>query len=657
MNKAMLRRPIFLKILFLSWLIVLVSLLIYLFTGGLTTFHSDSAAPVNLALEMIRTGEWFPNGWIGSTGIFLFQYPIWFFLHFTSDLLLAKTMAQVVFLGLFLLTSAFCIRKLLNNHSWIIFFLIVCSAISVSVVYEMLYVQCAYTSVMILGMLTLGFSGWSVESYLQCKINRRRFALFLIEICLVCSQGILFVGLIALPVLGAIVILYLQRQGGETLENSWKSIKYLLPYLFLIIVAIGIGTGLSFLMMELSGVVGNSGTGVLATSVEQIIRNLTFIVEAVLFYTDFSTGANLFSLNGILSLMRLGVFLALTIFFPILSFRKYREMNEKSRFLHLFVTLGATVAILIVLVTNIPDYIATARYLLTSILFLQLLSANYIYNHYICKINLMAVVYSVCISVVSISLIFSIVPSIANYKNSLEAMKGITNFLAENRLNYGYATFWNAGKNTILSNGTVQVNGILLSEDRVLPYYWLTSRDWYDSDYYEGKTFLLLTNQEAQIFAPDGYEKTALGAPESVLTYGDYVILAYDRNISENQFTAPVDGTYNYLSKMICSDPAMLQMDGTVSVSSGQVLYGPYLSLPSGEYILTIAAEDGEDDASLRISANSGEEIISMETLKNGENIYHFVLNEDKEGVEFAISYSGNVSIAVQSVYLSKEIN
>lgn len=644
------------NILIASWIVVLILLIVYLFTGGLTAFTSDSAAPVNLALEMIRTNELFPDGWIGSTGIFILQYPIWVFLHFTSDYLFAKSSAQVLLLVFFLLAVAFCARKLLKNHCWIIYFLIVCSACS-TLAYDMMYLQCAYTSILIMEMLLLGLVGWAAENFSQGKIRNKRFLTFLLAICFACFHGILCIGLVALPLWGAMIILVLQTHGNEKLENSLERVKNIFPYLFLIALAMGIGTVISHTLGDQLGVIGNSSVSILAPSIEQITHNLTLIFEALFFYSDFSVGAELFSLTGILSFMRLSIFVVLTVLFPIFSFMKYQKLNENVKILHLFAALNVVVAVLVVLTTNIPDYIAAGRYLFVTIFSLQFLSSNYIYEQYIRKLNLLGGVYTVVISLVAIVLSLTLVPNIINYKSNSMAMKGITDFLAENDLKYGYATFWNAGKNTILSNGTVQINGVLLSQGLVEPYYWLTSRDWYDPDYYKGKTFLLLTPQEVEIFAPNGYGNTLLGAPEETLNYDGYVILVFDRNISENNFTLPIDGTENYTASMVCSDPDMLQTNGTIKIANGQIMYGPYLSLEAGQYVLKITADCGDAEASLRISSNFGEDIISMQTLKSGENIYYFTLDEDKDLVEFATTHSGELAITIQSIYLSKEVN
>ena len=49
-------------------------------------------------------------------------------------------------------------------------------------------------------------------------------------------------------------------------------------------------------------------------------------------------------------------------------------------------------------------------------------------------------------------------------------------------------------------------------------------------------SFLLVTSDESNFYAPNGYEATVLGSPEQILTYNEFSILVYNYNISINNF-------------------------------------------------------------------------------------------------------------------------
>ena len=108
---------------------------------------------------------------------------------------------------------------------------------------------------------------------------------------------------------------------------------------------------------------------------------------------------------------------------------------------------------------------------------------------------------------------------------------GLTDFLKEHGLTHGYAEFWNAHKNTVLSDGMVEVCGVIIGEGRIDPYLWLTNEQYYREDYYSGPTFLILTADEAQLFDASGGAAGLYGKPKEYLQYQDQYIYVYDYNI------------------------------------------------------------------------------------------------------------------------------
>lgn len=72
--------------------------------------------------------------------------------------------------------------------------------------------------------------------------------------------------------------------------------------------------------------------------------------------------------------------------------------------------------------------------------------------------------------------------------------------LEERGLDYGYASFWNAGRMTLLSEGEILVRNININESGVTPNLYQTSDRWYEG--VEGKEyyFFLLTTTEYQLF-------------------------------------------------------------------------------------------------------------------------------------------------------------
>lgn len=643
------------KILMGAGVTVFVLLVIYLFTGGLTRIHSDSAAPLNLALEMTRTGQLFPDGWIGSTGIFTFQLPIWLFLQFIPDYLVAKAFAQTVWTILLAISVIVMSKKLLNNNSWLVSIPVLLTCFSIELQYDMLYIQCAYTVTVFITLYTIGAFGWAVIDFETWEIHRKRFAIMCLFMFLSCSLGIVLVEALLIPMLGSIVILYIRQHQNHRGITTLPYIKKLLYILFFVGVAGTIGYFCHIQLAEWSGMVGNTDATIFADSFEQIVENMVMIVEGVFFYIEFAVSTPLFSINGILTIVKFIIFTSLTIFFPVLAYKNYGHETRRTQFLLLFTLIHVVQSLIVIMFTRMLDYSSVGRYLLTSIVCLNLVSANYIYVHYIQNRNLLSLLYSMGISMVTILMMLPVVKASFGYQPVLNNMKGLTTVLSEQGLSYGYATFWNAGINTALSNGEVQVNGMLIDNNQVTPFYWLTSKDWYEPDYYQGNTFLMLTGAEMAVYAPNGLENTVLGLPNEQLQYGDFSILVYDYNIAENDFTGILDGSKNYVpNSMAVSDPSMVQEDESIHIQPGQLMYGPYITLGAGNYELVVEAELLEPQE-LRITASAGQEQIYFTELENGTTVIPFTLKSEKIQVEFVVQNAENETIKLTTLRLSKQ--
>ena len=101
-----------------------------------------------------------------------------------------------------------------------------------------------------------------------------------------------------------------------------------------------------------------------------------------------------------------------------------------------------------------------------------------------------------------IVLLYAVFSHLVFWKVNLSEMKnrpdpyGLTAYLEERGYTHGYASYWNAHKNTVLSDSRVVVADVEVEEFAIKPQYWLTNRQYYSEDYYEGPTFLVLTEKD-----------------------------------------------------------------------------------------------------------------------------------------------------------------
>lgn len=317
-----------------------------------------------------------------------------------------------------------------------------------------------------------------------------------------------------------------------------------------------------------------------------------------------------------------------------------------------YVIIYTTETLLLLLCGNegIADFTGAGRYELTMIILLNALACDYVYETYLRDERLISWVYGLiacCFLVITVPILHGL----STYPAQMQNMRGLTDYLQENDLNYGYATFWNAGKNTVLSNGDVQINGILLGNGKITPRLWLSSENWYEPDAWQGDTFLLLTEEEWRQLTAGDSANTVYGTPERELQYGGYHILAYDYNVAESGFSGKIDGTRNYLPTMCCSNEAMRQSDGSVQIASGDILYGPYIKLEDGSYHVTA---DLTGSTEIWNTSDCGGNVIGTYAVTPENNQIDFTLLEDTQNVEFVIR-GGNQAVTVTGIYLEKE--
>lgn len=632
-------------------IVLLVTACIFIFTGGNLWFHSDSAAYVNQAAEQIRSGEIFPKGWYGSTGLPWLDFSLFFTMRIFPDWLIARDWAQISFLVLCLISVIVFSRKVFHNNCWLLIVPVVFMFLS-QVQYDMMYAQCAYTNCIIAIFLVLSsfFNAVTVsDNYLMR--SKLQFSVFLITLFAMSLGGILMIQQITLPLLGALFLLYIRKHMEHKSLCPPQIIKFL-SVSIAILFSSGFGYICSKFLYAKMNIAGNMGLTQLASNLESIIQNINTSILGFLLYVGFQQGNFIFSLAGIQTLLRLFFMVAFTFVFPIIACKNFRTLCKQMQFFILFVLLHCLEVYTILIFGIGVDISASARYQLTSITLLNTVSCIYIYNKYIKEQRLISYIYTLVVACVALISTLPIL-NMGNYPEQLAQMRGLTTYLEENNLNYGYSTFWNAGKNTVLSNGRVQINAVNISNGQLYKYLWLSSDNWYDPNNYIGKTFLLLAPDEAEIYAPSSYGNTSLGAPEQVLSYDEYIILVYDYNISSHQFGAEFDGDAEYIWKMNCSDQAMMLPDGSIQISEGQLMYGPYIDLEKGIYTLTIDA-DFQEPASVNITAESGKKIVQSIPLVSGKNTYTVELVENMVQVEFTVRSISDDIITVRSVHLKK---
>lgn len=109
----------------------------------------------------------------------------------------------------------------------------------------------------------------------------------------------------------------------------------------------------------------------------------------------------------------------------------------------------------------------------------------------------------------------------------------------------------------------------------------------------------------------------------------------------------------DYLDKMQCTNGAR-RNDGQIVIPAGGTVYGPYTTIPAGDYKLVMDVELG--DAGLpvtgKITADSGKTFLGGLLLESGKKEYEFKLWRQFDDVEFVINNVTDTAITLKQIYL-----
>jgi hypothetical protein len=85
-------------------------------------------------------------------------------------------------------------------------------------------------------------------------------------------------------------------------------------------------------------------------------------------------------------------------------------------------------------------------------------------------------------------------------KNKIQENREFAQFLENNELKFGYATFWNSIYNSFFSDFDVEIASVGILEVEtgiyIFPHNWLIPKYYFKENYHIGKTFILFTDEE-----------------------------------------------------------------------------------------------------------------------------------------------------------------
>lgn len=517
------------------WIVILFTVAFNIIFLTRYNFEADSAFFVTLAQEQIRTGSLFPEGMFYSTGMFILTPNLLVipFLFLTENLVLARQLAILllwVFIY-FIIYKVFVVKHERNITG----FILASSLFSIlyvdASVVSMHFYQGAYVTYIIYQLLFLALMNKTIT---ENSYTYKKF-LGILTLYVVANLGELRNLLIwGIPGIIAYVIYIYLINGQQFLETK----KMLCDQNLLRILFDGILLAfiVCLVVTRLFGTGGSMG-GMSIVPAKDFGKSLFVIITGLFNLYGNSYEASLFSSGGIMKVINFFIAIFINFLLPVFAIKNINKLrSESGRFVVVFSLISTFIYLLVVFLTG--SAIAEDRYLIpvynNNILLFAAIGSCFLENH-------LKKYLSVGLCFVLLYVFLSNFFYLSYQKASLlhhkfgtfaQGVEGVTDFLEENELQYGYATFFNAEEYSILSDNKVRIRGIMFNEKEIMPYNWLTSSSFYEPDYYSGKTFLMLTNAELKRFFPSGISILNLGEPIEVLQFKHFSIFVYNYNIS-----------------------------------------------------------------------------------------------------------------------------
>ena len=536
--------------------------IVFLFTKAF--FHSDSAFYVQLAVEQMKSGKLFPPGMCYSTVLFvrspnLLLIPI---LTFVKDWMLAREL-MVIVMWVILGLAVFCLfmpKKDRNPAAAVIACILLMNPYQTSDIAnettDMLFFQGAYITIFFDVVIALAIVHRIIliDSRDKASRNGILFVLLAAVLFFPLLGSVRMDMILTLPLAASILVFYFLEKDQRVSEVLRSKRCIIMVVLILLVVAAGFVCYRRLGAMYWSDSKGTylkmdrySG---LWYSIGQFVNNLTIIfgnVERAVFL----------SFPGLTKFINYFYALVLVFVIPAAALVRYeKHQNRFTRFLILYTWISniAVAGVFIACNQWAPRYLLTIY--LDDILLFAVLFSEYVKKRERLTAILagLLIVGYCCVC----HLYFW-----GHYKDKIgvNPNEGLISYLEENDLHYGYASFWNASVNTVLSNGKVEILPLwdYDAEDGYRkPYnpsdyrYWLNNLNWYDPAAHPGRSFVLLRNNTeydeedrkewisnygddpenpwVDYTPPEDILKELYSLNPEKLTYGDYTILVFEDN-------------------------------------------------------------------------------------------------------------------------------
>lgn len=634
----MLPRPIAHGTLTTRWLPLLIGINVLMIVFYLTivyqlVFHSDAAVKNLLAQEMVDTGRYFPQDWNYANGdlwVFykhtmiaplLYWMPNGYLVALIADLITAA----LILYGTWLLTGLLEQTRLARLLS-----MAVISAGMSPIMAEHVYGQAAYGTMYYMACFLL-YAYWQLGRARGSRsvLWGAATALLLIVVFWTNPQrALLFYGL---PLMTAAAL----QQGIEWLaarraqrRPAWRQAGML----GLLLAATVAGVLLN--KTTLNHVNSSDGLTLIHwLDFNGMLKNLAAVGAGVMALLNGIPRADskVASLFGVYSALRLLGALTLLAMLPWALYKALQPRCGARQLVVVFAAVSFYANLFVMLATSLADMRspeASVRYLVPSLLYMMLILTGVLVDRRALAPAARAA------GLATLTLLATSGPTSLIYPyNEFTQLKirhlivqtpdqEVANFLQDNGLKYGYATFWNAGKMTVLSGGAVKVRQVTLNHGLPQPERWLSSDRWYRPDAWQGDSFLML--RDSELASLDLAQLAALAGAPRTLRLREWTIYVFPANLAarlqnwDRLLLQPVrypvePASPHQIGRLEGTPAALVAAPG----EAGPLYFGPMREVRPGSYLVTFEIETSGAGADgygrLDVVSNAGAAVFAQQ--------------------------------------------
>ena len=631
------------KCLGLVFVISFISIIISMFTFGLTFIHSDNAVEISAIRAIVKHKDIFPEQWIyGNGDINLMRIQIFLMLPYflIGNLPVARmigTLLIIIFASIAIINMC---KRIFKDNSWLLaipLFSVVVSGVNARdvIIYSGMYTS---TILWITLLLTLFFE------IRQESANIKKKVAFCIIEALVLSGGLRWAAEITLPFLLLVFIDGLAKYNDKSVATFFKNIYKNLLYI-LIPSVIGFGF-FKVLGRKLTFFVSQSNDLVLPDTLEKLGKNFLTVFKNFYLCFGYFGGSSIASIKGLATLV---VFVACTLIcfiLPISQLIAIKRENESVRFFLIYAYLHNVILLVIaIFTTKLNDY-----HIITVIFVDVLISARYVYAYFLNKKTMISAGIAASFVLGVIVCVCSMLEDSIGWHKMYQRQREFANTIAEKGLEKGYGSFWNAYANEVYSDGKLRLGAIVVDEYNIATYECLVDKTVYEDD--DCKTFLILDENENQEYGlieyyfekpiDDWFEEDVPVFNQRTKKMENHRlhVLVYDYDICTRFNNGVFDGVVKP-TEMVFNSEGEKTWE-YILMDNGGLVHGPYTPIYKGKYTVTI---QGTNVDKLDIDFSTGfEDALSYKVIDKTDNGVVVSLDVKKSVDDFDVVLENNTN-------------